>query len=187
MRITGGLARGIVLKTPSEGLRPATDKSREAIFSSLGDLVPESRVLDLFAGSGSYGLEAFSRGARLVRFIEKNGRILAALRENLDAVARSAERNAAECTVSAMDVFSWKPAPGEQFDIIFADPPYPLYPACGPRIIELAAACLAPAGRLVMEMPGEYRPPETPLPLLRRLGKSGRGEPSLGIFGIPDR
>ena len=74
MRLTGGRARGIPLKAPDEGTRPATDQLREAVFSSLAARIPGARVLDLFAGSGSYGLEAWSRGADRVVFIEKNYR-----------------------------------------------------------------------------------------------------------------
>ena len=65
MRITAGYARGILLNSPKgETTRPATDAARLAIFSSLGDLVENACVLDIFAGTGSYGLEAASRGAK---------------------------------------------------------------------------------------------------------------------------
>ena len=64
MRVTGGLARGIPLRVPAKGgVRPATDYIREAVFNSLAAFVPGTHVLDLFAGTGAYGLEALSRGA----------------------------------------------------------------------------------------------------------------------------
>ena len=72
MRITGGAARGIPLRAPKGPLtRPATDRMREAIFSRLGSRVSQARVADLYAGTGSYGLEALSRGAAQVHFFEK--------------------------------------------------------------------------------------------------------------------
>ena len=65
MRITGGSARGIPLSLPKgDAVRPATDALRQAVFSSLAARVPGTRFLDLFAGSGAYGLEALSRGAK---------------------------------------------------------------------------------------------------------------------------
>ena len=70
MRICGGAARGITLRVPKGDLvRPATDGMRQSLFSSLGARVPDARVLDLFAGSGAYGLEAVSRGARAGMFV----------------------------------------------------------------------------------------------------------------------
>ena len=75
IRISGGLARGIPLKvTKSKLLRPATEANRERLFSSIRESLRGSRVLDLFAGSGSYGLEALSRGAKHVHFVN-NGKI----------------------------------------------------------------------------------------------------------------
>ncbi len=73
MRITGGNARGIEIFVPKKGeIRPATDAIREAVFSSLGELVENSRVLDAFAGTGAYALEALSRGANFAILADKN-------------------------------------------------------------------------------------------------------------------
>ncbi|HTB63133.1 MAG TPA: RsmD family RNA methyltransferase, partial [Opitutales bacterium] len=95
MRITGGRARGIVLKIPQRGeLRPATDYLRQAVFSSLGPRVVGARVLDLFAGTGAYGLEALSRGAAHVTWVDANGSAITAIRANLAAVAKSMGHNA---------------------------------------------------------------------------------------------
>jgi 16S rRNA (guanine966-N2)-methyltransferase len=90
MRIAGGLARGIVLKSvKNDRLRPPTGYLREAIFSSFGDCVVGSRFLDLFAGTGSYELEALSRGANSGVFVESNREVAVAIEENLAAVCRS--------------------------------------------------------------------------------------------------
>ena len=92
MRISGGLAKGISLRvTKATKLRPATDANRERLFSSLGDFVREKSVLDLFAGSGSYGLEALSRGAGLAIFVESDRRIFRDLKENLANTCKSAK------------------------------------------------------------------------------------------------
>lgn len=90
MRITGGAARGIPLKAPAgDAVRPATDAMRQAVFSSLGGVVVNAYFLDLFAGTGGYGLEALSRGAAGGVFIERNAKAAACLRANLTAVRKS--------------------------------------------------------------------------------------------------
>ena len=72
-----------------DAVRPATDGLRQAIFSSLGERVVGARFLDLFAGSGAYGLEALSRGAGGGTFVEKNAKAVACLRQNLASVCKS--------------------------------------------------------------------------------------------------
>src|SRR5277367_393404 len=90
VRISGGLARGIELTVPrGDAVRPATDGMRQSVFSSLGALVEGARFVDLFAGSGAYGLEAFSRGASGGTFVERNAKASACLRTNIAAVCRS--------------------------------------------------------------------------------------------------
>src|ERR1700685_1093985 len=81
MRISGGQARGIELAAPrGNAVRPATDGMRQAVFSSLGSRVEGARFVDLFAGSGAYGLEAFSRGASGGTVVERSAKALARLR-----------------------------------------------------------------------------------------------------------
>ena len=83
MRIISGLAGGIPIKVPDAVARPTTDKVRQALFSMLGELVADARVLDLFAGSGALGLEALSRGAKSVLFIDESRHACTAIRDNL--------------------------------------------------------------------------------------------------------
>jgi 16S rRNA (guanine966-N2)-methyltransferase len=105
MRITGGAARSIVLKTVDvEILRPDTDAMRVALFNSLGD-VSGVVFYDLFAGCGATGLEALSRGAAKVVFIERHPKLSKVIAENLAAVAKSASRKVEECEVHRGDVF----------------------------------------------------------------------------------
>ncbi|NBR69152.1 MAG: 16S rRNA (guanine(966)-N(2))-methyltransferase RsmD [Verrucomicrobia bacterium] len=119
LRITGGIHSSRRLEVPSlPGLRPAQDRVRAAVFSALGNLVPESRVLDLFAGTGSYGLEALSRGASSALFIEQNNRTAEALRKNLASLKY-------DFPVLESPVEMWIPRATEPpFDLIFLDPPY---------------------------------------------------------------
>jgi 16S rRNA (guanine966-N2)-methyltransferase len=130
MRLTGGSDRGRRLKAP-RGLRtrPTAAKIREAIFNILGP-PPDGAVLDLFAGTGSLGLEALSRGARKVVFVERDRHAVAALRGNLrelNVESRSTVIAADVCTgirrlavsISGEDRFS-----EDRFSWVFMDPPY---------------------------------------------------------------
>ncbi|KPJ55020.1 MAG: hypothetical protein AMS16_04425, partial [Planctomycetes bacterium DG_58] len=125
MRITGGSRRGRALKTLSgREIRPTSDKVREALFDILGPRVTGAAVLDLFAGSGSLGLEALSRGAERVTFVEKSPRAIAVIRDNVEELGF--EDLAA---VNRLDLLA---RPGGlarldgPFDIVFVDPPYRL-------------------------------------------------------------
>lgn len=187
MRITGGQARGIQLQLPRRGdLRPATDALRAAVFSSLASSVTGARVLDLFAGTGAYGLEALSRGAAHITWVEKQSAAAAAIRVNLAAVAKSlraTDPSALGQPVTA-DVFTWSPPTDARFDLIFADPPYALLPERGDALLARMAAWLEPnpEARLMLEAPGSFAPvvPEG-WSLVRRLGK-GAHQPGLLIF-----
>ena len=122
MRLTGGEWGGRILKAPkTDAVRPTQDRVRAALFNILQTEIVGADFLDLFAGSGAVGLEALSRGARSVTFVEKDRRHLAVLKENLAAL-----RPASACTVLA-DVYRWiANYSGEGFSIVFADPPYAL-------------------------------------------------------------
>ena len=187
MRITGGRARGIVLKIPARGsLRPATGFLREAVFSSLGPRVDGARVLDLFAGTGAYGLEAVSRGAAHATWVDANSAAVTAIRVNLAAVAKAMGASGPDALgrACAGDAFTWQPPMGAEFDLIFVDPPYALLPQFGAALLARAMAWLAPStsARLLLEAPGEYEPPTPPgWALARRLGK-GKRQPSSLIF-----
>jgi 16S rRNA (guanine966-N2)-methyltransferase len=124
MRIIGGEAAGLLLKVPpGYEVRPTPDLVRQAIFNSLAARVPGARVLDLFSGSGAIGLECLSRGAALVLSIEKSDRNALMIRQNLATTNLPAENY----QVRIQDVFTGigqLAAAGEEFDLIFADPPF---------------------------------------------------------------
>lgn len=127
MRITGGLARGIVLDVPKKGeVRPATDFVRERIFGRLATAIQDAHVLDCFAGTGAYGLEALSRGAQQVCFLEKDPNVVVSLRNNCEKVCKSAQRDVRTCTqIISTDVFHFDLSRLESpVNYVFFDPPY---------------------------------------------------------------
>lgn len=184
MRISGGAARGVTLQVPKGDLtRPATDGMRQAVFSSLAARLPGARFADLFAGSGAYGLEAFSRGAERGVFVEKNAKAADCIRKNITTVAKSAGRPGAGLIVQATDVLSWSPEAGEAPDLVFIDPPYEIIAEVGPRLFEAMAAWW-PAGAdpvVVFEMPGSMTLEPAGWTCVKRLGK-GAHQPTVAFF-----
>ncbi|AHF93800.1 N6-adenine-specific methylase [Opitutaceae bacterium TAV1] len=186
MRISGGAARGITLQTPKgDTTRPATDGMRQAVFSSLAARVPGARFVDLFAGSGGYGLEAFSRGAEAGVFVEKNNRAARCIAQNIEAVARSVRREPAALRLVTMDALAWSPQPGEAPDLVFVDPPYGIIPETGPRLFaRMEADAWFAAGAdpvVVFEMPGELELQPPGWTCVKRLGKGAR-QPTVCFF-----
>ena len=159
MRVIAGLAGGIHLTVPQRGVRPTMDRVKAAIFSSLADQVIDAPILDLFAGSGGLGIEALSRGAASVLFVEEDRESIAAIEKNL---AKTNLRG----RVRQQDVFEFlrRSSFAEKFRIIFADPPYEKTKS-GERFTEKLLAdkrlpqLLEPDGVFVLEkQPGEKLP-----------------------------
>ena len=119
MRVIAGTARGTVLRPPSApGTRPISDRAKEALFDILGPRVEDASFLDLFAGTGGVGIEALSRGAARVAFVERSAAIVGDIRHNL-ARAHVAER----ATVHHGDAFRYLERTPEGFDVVFVAPP----------------------------------------------------------------
>jgi len=164
MRIIGGDRRGLKLAEVAEGdmaahLRPTTDRVRESIFNLLvngthGNPVPGARVLDLFAGTGALGLEALSRGAARVAFVDDGAAARALLRENVEKA-----RAMGATDIWRRDATKLGPNRGVGYDLIFLDPPY------GQRLGEAALASalagnwLAPGALVVWEEDTTPLPP----------------------------
>lgn len=147
MRIIGGTFRGHRLLVPKGPTRPTTDRTREAIFNLLQSRLDMrgARVLDLFAGSGALGLEAVSRGAAEVTFVEQAGVALGTIRKNADALG-IADR----CTIHRADVRHWLDrASSARFDLVFGDPPYAF--AALPGLPDLVLPLLETGGLFVLE------------------------------------
>jgi 16S rRNA (guanine(966)-N(2))-methyltransferase RsmD len=119
VRICGGKNRSIRLECPASGVRPTTDRVKEAIFSVLIDNLQDALVLDLFAGSGSLGIEAISRGAAHVTFVEKSKECIDVIRRNLKAID-ALER----ATILKTEAGQFIRKNTHLFDLIFMDPPY---------------------------------------------------------------
>jgi 16S rRNA (guanine(966)-N(2))-methyltransferase RsmD len=121
MRVIAGRYGGRrLVAPPGATTRPTSDRVREALFSILGPRVEEAAVLDLFAGSGALGLEALSRGAADVTFVDSAPAALRALRANLEALGADAE-------VVRADAVRWlrtASCRGRQYSLVFLDPPY---------------------------------------------------------------
>lgn len=173
MNITGGLARGLRIETPpGSKTRPTTNRVRESLFAILRDLIPGSQVIDLYAGSGSLGLEAASRGAERVLWVEKHPAAAALIRQNFARLAPAGVKS--EGSVFIEEVGAWLRAPGvDAADLIFADPPYDLMRDAGGLLLLLGGVMqsqiLKPEGIMVLEV-GKGTPADLPAPwsLLRR-------------------
>ena len=123
MRVISGELKGRRLnRIDTDSIRPTSDKVKEALFSILGDLVIDSNFLDLFAGSGSVGIEAYSRGAREVVFVDSHLSSIRILKKNLEKIDILKETEVLfNDYATAIKILSKQ---GRKFDIIFIDPPY---------------------------------------------------------------
>ena len=142
------------------GVRPAIETTRERLFSSIFQSVENATVLDLFAGSGAYGLESLSRGAKQATLVEKNRLVFNDLKTNLATVLKSASLEGEAGKLVNRDVLDFAKEPSSQkYDIIFIDPPYAEIEKLGPRLFELLLRnhCLSKDGFAVLETPGELK------------------------------
>lgn len=155
MRVIAGQARGRRLKVPSTGTRPTSDRVRESLFSSLesrlrasSQLWRDQRVVDLFAGSGALGLEAMSRGAHSVVFVEKSASACTVIRENCAVVGVDPH------TCLSTSVEKWLANPqshDDDFTLAFLDPPYSMARNKVEDVLVRLCARLAPAALVVVE------------------------------------
>ena len=148
MRLTGGEARGRRLKGPGRlPIRPTSDRVREALFDILGRRVRNAAFLDGFAGTGAVGVEALSRGARRVVFVERDLRAIRTIQQNLLEEAWIERHEIVRGDLAR--VVRASPLRTERFEIIFLDPPYDEAPS--PVLLDQMAGLLAPGGVVVIE------------------------------------
>jgi 16S rRNA (guanine966-N2)-methyltransferase len=160
VRVVAGIARGRRLAgPPGRTTRPLTDRAKEALFSSLGVAVPGSRVLDLFAGAGGLGLEALSRGAVSVTFVERDRRALEALRRNIAAVGLGGTTVVAGTVESFLERTT---RPDDAFHVAFVDPPYALALPSVSAMLSRLVPHLAPGAVVVVHRRRGGEPPATP-------------------------
>ncbi|MGH8935719.1 MAG: 16S rRNA (guanine(966)-N(2))-methyltransferase RsmD [Acidimicrobiia bacterium] len=156
MRVIAGTAKGRRLQGPKDAdTRPMTDRAKEALFSSLGRAVEGARVLDLFAGSGSLGIEALSRGAVSVIFVERHRRALQALRRNLAATGL-------EGSVVAEEAGHYLRRADGGVDLAFVDPPYALSLASVEEILRNLSPLLAEGAQVIVHRRAGQPAPQAP-------------------------
>ena len=156
IRISGGELRGRRLQVPKAGVRPTTERVREALFSILGD-IDGARVLDLFCGTGALGIEALSRGAAEATLVDSRP---AGVKRNVESLelgdrARVVRADAAQ--------FLRRAEPGS-FDLVLCDPPYKLADRLAADLVQLIPGVLAAGGRVMVES-SPKSPLALPLPL----------------------
>ena len=155
MRVVAGSARGRRLVTPAgRGVRPTTDRVREAVFNALQslDAIRGAVVLDLFAGSGALGVEAASRGAASVTFVDASRSAIEAVRANLASTATLAATN-----VHRADAIDWLAHSTNDFDLVLLDPPYEF--DRWPEVLGAIAPRVTGAGYVVIESNREISMP----------------------------
>lgn len=154
MRVIAGRAKGIQLQAvPDSGTRPISDRVKAALFDVLGTHVVAARVLDLFSGTGSVGIEALSRGAEYAVLVEKNPRAISTIRTNLNRT-----RLQGSARIIPADVFRFLAGGAEPFDLIYVAPPQ--YQGLWSKTLlalDSAPGWLAPEGLVVVQVfPKEF-------------------------------
>ena len=168
IRIIGGTLRGSRLPVPdAPGLRPTSDRIRETLFNWLAPTIAGARALDLYAGTGALGIEAWSRGAREVVLVERERALAAALQQN---VARLKVGGAVVVQDSAERYLD---GPVTRFDLVFLDPPYAeeRWTEAARRLE--ARSWLAPGALIYLEAPREAAPELPPNWVRHRAGEAG--------------
>ncbi len=162
MRIIAGSRRGARIAAPKgETTRPTGDRVREAAYNLIGP-VDGASVLDLYAGSGAMGLEALSRGAERVTFVEKDRAACRAIADNLEKLRLTGAR------VLCLDVVTSLRQESRTYDLVLVDPPYERWAELEPKLADLLPRVVAPDGLLVVETGARTEPA---LPLAQRTSR----------------
>jgi 16S rRNA (guanine(966)-N(2))-methyltransferase RsmD len=178
MRVIAGTLKGRKLEPPSwDGLRPTSDKLRETLFNVLGPSIAGTRVLDAYAGTGAVGIEAISRGADHVTFVEQDRRAADLIANNLsrcgDTTGYAIIRVDFARAVAQLQ--------GETFEVVFLDPPYGAAPMI--QALESAARLVATGTRVIIEhAKRDTPPPQVGRLVLTRQLKSG--DSGLAFYGV---
>ena len=158
MRVIAGSHRGRRLSGPRGiSLRPTSDKVKEALFSILGARIPGCRFLDLYAGTGAIGIEALSRGARLVTFVESDPKAMHLIRKNLVACGML---DRADLRVGSVHTFlRQREHRNDPYHVVFADPPYADQTALALVLESWEVGVVADGGVMVIEQDARALPP----------------------------
>lgn len=164
-RIIAGAAGGTPLvSVPGSLTRPTTDRVKEALFSRLDafEVIADARVLDLYAGSGSLGVESASRGAAAVDLVEFDGKASEVCQRNADLVNTVARRKVVSVHRSKVESFLDRAADATLWDLAFLDPPYPLDDVALAAVLTKLLPHLAPGGVVVVERSARTPEPSWP-------------------------
>jgi len=174
MRVIAGRHKGRTLFAPTwSGLRPTSDKLRETLFNVLAPRVSGARMLDGFAGTGAVGIEAISRGAAHVTFVDRDPRAVALIARNLAHCGIESD-----VAVVRRDLGGGSLADHGPYDIVVLDPPYDVDPS---HALAAAARLLAEGGVVVLEHARRTRPPETAT-TLTRVREIASGDSALSFY-----
>ena len=178
MRIVAGEYRGRALKSPTwDGLRPTSDRLRETLFNILGPSVRGARVLDRYAGTGAIGIEAISRGAASVTFVERDPRAVKLIAANLAALGVGDDAKPVIIRAGLADAVAR--LDGQVFDLIILDPPYAHDAAT--EALTSAGALAAAGTRVVIEHAARHAPPDAHAGL-RRARTVAAGDSALSFY-----
>jgi 16S rRNA (guanine966-N2)-methyltransferase len=178
MRVIAGIAKGHQLKAPKRtATRPATDLVRGAIFSILETTTDNwSRVLDLFSGSGALGIEALSRGAGWVDFVEHEPRCCRIIKENLEKTRLTAQAHVYCCSVAKALSFL-----EDEYSIILIDPPYS-DSSIGGLVQQLAGSKLVGQETIMVVTHSTHLPLESSYPPLQAIKERRHGDSCIKVF-----
>ena len=172
MRIIAGSHRGhTIYAPPGRDTRPTSDRVRENVFNILGP-VDGASVLDLYAGSGAFGLEALSRGAERAVFVERDPDAVKTIERNLDKLRLRG-------TVLRKDALAALAAETRKYDLVLVDPPYDMYLDVQPKLARDLPAVLAEDGVVVVETDARVEPE---LPLEQRTSRK-YGSARITVYG----
>ncbi|MFC1992546.1 16S rRNA (guanine(966)-N(2))-methyltransferase RsmD [Chloroflexota bacterium] len=182
MRVIAGTAKGHRLKAPKRPTRPATDLVRGAIFSILETITSDwSQVLDLFSGSGALGIEALSRGAGWVDFVEREPRCCAIIKQNLEKTKLKAQSHIHCCEVAKAISFLDK-----EYNIILMDPPYSDL-SIGNLVMQLADSKLVGTDSIVVVTHSPHLPLNSTYATLNLFKEHRHGDSCIALYKKGDK
>jgi 16S rRNA (guanine966-N2)-methyltransferase len=187
MRIIAGTFRSRILKSlKGQALRPTSDRLRETLFNVLGGAVDGAQFIDVFAGTGAVGIEALSRGASEVVFVENHAPAAALIRRNLESLGiRSGATVIADDALRGLEKLAAKRRPDTPYDFVFVDPPYAQAEDYA-RILRFlgTSPLLSSAGKVIVEHRWDFALPESGR--LRRTRMLKQGDAALSFLAIHD-
>jgi 16S rRNA (guanine966-N2)-methyltransferase len=189
MRIIAGTYRSRILKSlKGPALRPTSDRLRETLFNVLSDAVDGARFIDVFAGTGAVGIEALSRGAVEVVFIENHAPAAALIRRNLESLGiRSGATVLALEALRGLEKLGTKPRAGDaDYDFVFVDPPYAAADLYSQVLRILgSASLLAPGAKVIVEHRRDFELPVR-AGQLERVRVLRQGDAALSFYRVQD-